>query len=121
MTIPTPDTPRPDPDRPAGSVLGQAVTEKTPGPGPVGGVLPAGGRRGRAPPPPPTLLREFLARHPEHIPGGRPLTGVGLGEEDALDPAGVRAFLAWAVREKGADPALARGVTDQLPVPPTPL
>jgi hypothetical protein len=67
---------------------------------------------------PVSLLREFLSRHPEYVPGGRPVSALGPGEEDTLDPPALRAFLAWAVREKGADPALARAVADRLPYPP---
>jgi hypothetical protein len=115
MTIPPPDSP-------SGSVRWQTLTEKLL----VRDRWGAFCRRvvaATAPPPagPTSLLREFLVGHPEHIPGGRPLAAVRPGEEDALAPAGVRAFLAWAVREKGADPALARGVADQLPDPPIPL
>ena len=123
MTTPTPDVPRTDPDRPAGSVRWLALTEKLLVRDRWGAFCRRVVAAARAPAPavPASLLREFLSRHPEHIPGGRAFAAVGPGEEDALAPAGVRAFLAWAVREKGADPALARGVADQLPVPPIPL
>jgi hypothetical protein len=124
MTSSTSDSLGPDAGHAAESVRWQALTENLEVRDRWSAHcrrMQAAAARPPAPAAPTSLRREFLAGHPEYIPGGQPLTAIRPGEEDALTPDGVRAFLAWAVREKGADPALARGVTDQLPALPTRL
>lgn len=48
-----------------------------------------------------TILDEFLAAHPEHIPGAATMqTSNGL--EPCLDSAALRAFMIWAVKTRRA-------------------